>query len=141
MYCNKKVTTDDYAGFNLGRENWSDYSILYRMKFTSGKGGELETHIRKKSNRQGEYRSIISNLTGSTDLKFTQLAIVDDIIAGYRDGLGDAWDRSIILTLTEFGRTVSENGTRGSDHGYGSAGLLAGGAITKSNIISHIKSF
>jgi len=66
----------------------------------------------------------------------TQLAIVDDIIAGYKDGLGDAWDRSIILTLTEFGRTVSENGTRGSDHGYGSAGLLAGGAITKSNIIS-----
>ena len=62
--------------------------------------------------------------------------MIDDIIAGYKEGLGDAWDRSIILTLTEFGRTVFENGTRGTDHGYGSVGLLAGGAITKSRVIS-----
>ena len=39
MYCNKKVTTDDYAGFNLGSENWRDYSLSYRMKFATGKGG------------------------------------------------------------------------------------------------------
>ena len=93
MYCNKKVTTDDYAGFNLGRENWSDYSILYRMKFTSGKGGELETHIRKKSNRQGEYRSIISNLTGSTDLKFVKHAdrINQRIASGSRVSIADKW--------------------------------------------------
>jgi len=66
----------------------------------------------------------------------TQLTLIDDIIAGYKEGLGDAWDRSIILTLTEFGRTVLENGTGGTEHGYGSAGLLAGGAITKSRVIS-----
>ena len=65
-----------------------------------------------------------------------RLAIVDDIIAGYKEGLGDAWNRSIILTLTEFGRTVKENGTWGTDHGWGSAALLAGGAITKSRVIS-----
>ena len=66
----------------------------------------------------------------------TQLTLIDDIIAGYKEGLGEAWDRSIILTLTEFGRTVLENGTGGTEHGYGSAGLLAGGAITKSRVIS-----
>ena len=65
-----------------------------------------------------------------------RLTVVDDIIAGYKEGLGDAWDKSIILTLTEFGRTVKENGTWGTDHGWGSAGLLAGGAITKSRVIS-----
>jgi uncharacterized protein (DUF1501 family) len=65
-----------------------------------------------------------------------RLTLIDDIIAGYKEGLGDAWDRSIILTLTEFGRTVFENGTSGTEHGYGSAGLLAGGAITKSRVIS-----
>ena len=64
------------------------------------------------------------------------LKLVDEIIGGYKEGLGDAWDRSIILTLTEFGRTVLENGTWGTEHGYGSAGLLAGGAITKSRVIS-----
>ena len=66
----------------------------------------------------------------------TQLTLIDDIIAGYKEGLGDAWDRSIILTLTEFGRTVLENGTGGTEHGYGSAGLLAGGSITKSRVIT-----
>ena len=65
-----------------------------------------------------------------------QMTLIDDIIAGYREGLGDAWDRSIILTLTEFGRTVKINGTGGTDHGYGSAGLLAGGLISKSRVIS-----
>ena len=65
-----------------------------------------------------------------------QLKLVDDIIAGYKEGFGDAWDRSIILTLTEFGRTVKENGTWGTEHGYGSAGFLAGGAITKSRVIA-----
>lgn len=65
-----------------------------------------------------------------------QMALIDDIIAGYREGLGDAWDRSIILTLTEFGRTVRINGTGGTDHGYGSAGLLAGGLISNSRVIS-----
>ena len=48
-----------------------------------------------------------------------QLSVVDDVIAGYRRGLGEAWDDAIILTLTEFGRTVAVNGTRGTDHGYG----------------------
>ena len=65
-----------------------------------------------------------------------QLAIVDDVIAAYREGLGDAWQDTIILTLTEFGRTVAANGTRGTEHGYGSAGLLAGGSITSSRVIA-----
>lgn len=65
-----------------------------------------------------------------------QLVVVDDVIAGYRRGLGKAWDDAIILTLTEFGRTVAVNGTRGTDHGYGSVGLLAGGALSGSGVIA-----
>ena len=93
MYCNKKVTSDDYAGFNLGSKNWRDYSISYRMKFTAGKGGELETHIRKKGNRQGEYRSVISNLTGSIDLKFVKNAekINQRIASGSTSKIADKW--------------------------------------------------
>ncbi|MDP6104531.1 MAG: DUF1501 domain-containing protein [Gammaproteobacteria bacterium] len=64
------------------------------------------------------------------------LGIIDDVIAGYREGLGSAWDRSIILTMTEFGRTVAVNGTTGTEHGYGTAGILAGGTIQKSRIIT-----
>lgn len=66
----------------------------------------------------------------------TQLAVVDDVISGYRQGLGDAWDDAIILTLTEFGRTVAPNGTTGTDHGYGSLGLLAGGSLPASRVVA-----
>ena len=103
-----------YAGKVMSQEGGPLASVI--------KVDQFDTHANQGAEENGQHG--------------TQLAVVDDIIAGYKDGLGDAWDRSIILTLTEFGRTVSENGTRGSDHGYGSAGLLAGGAITKSNIIS-----
>jgi hypothetical protein len=94
MYCNKNViTTNDYAHFNLGSENWSDYSISYRMKFTPGRGGELETHIRKNSNRQGEYRSVIDSMMGYTFLKYVKGAdgINKKIANGSRAPIRDKW--------------------------------------------------
>ena len=65
-----------------------------------------------------------------------QLGVVDDVIAGYRRGLGAAWDNTIILTLTEFGRTVAANGTWGTDHGYASVGLLAGGTLSANGVVA-----
>ena len=104
----------NYAGKVMSQEGGPLASVI--------KVDQFDTHARQGAEEDGHHG--------------TQLTIVDDIIAGYRDGLGDAWDRSIILTLTEFGRTVAENGTGGSEHGYGSAGLLAGGTISKSKVIS-----
>ncbi|GKY87786.1 DUF1501 domain-containing protein [Sinisalibacter aestuarii] len=46
-----------------------------------------------------------------------------------RDGLGDAWGQTTVLAMTEFGRTARENGTNGTDHGTGSALIMAGGAL------------
>ena len=43
--------------------------------------------------------------------------------------LGPAWDRTLVIAMTEFGRTARENGTGGTDHGTGGAALLAGGAL------------
>lgn len=42
---------------------------------------------------------------------------------------GPTWNKTTILAMTEFGRTVRENGSRGTDHGTGGSMLLAGGAI------------
>ncbi|MEO1191192.1 MAG: DUF1501 domain-containing protein [Pseudomonadota bacterium] len=51
-------------------------------------------------------------------------------ILGLRDSLGpDVWAKTTVVTMTEFGRTVAENGTRGTDHGTGAVTLLAGGAL------------
>jgi len=103
-----------YAGIAMSQEGGPLSSVI--------KVDQFDTHAAQGSDKYGRHGK--------------QLTLIDDIIAGYKEGLGDAWDRSIILTLTEFGRTVFENGTRGTDHGYGSVGLLAGGAITKSRVIS-----
>ncbi len=35
----------------------------------------------------------------------------------------------MLLTMSEFGRTVSENGNRGTDHGHGNAMLALGGGV------------
>ena len=40
-----------------------------------------------------------------------------------------AWKDTTVLVVTEFGRTVAVNGTRGTDHGTGGVAFLAGGAV------------
>lgn len=46
----------------------------------------------------------------------------------YRD-LQDQWDKLLIVTMTEFGRTSKENGSKGTDHGHACVMLVAGGSI------------
>src|SRR5206468_1800138 len=41
--------------------------------------------------------------------------------------LGDDLEDTVILTMSEFGRAVSENGNRGTDHGHGNAMIAIGG--------------
>jgi uncharacterized protein (DUF1501 family) len=50
------------------------------------------------------------------------------IQALYRD-LQDQWDDLIIVTMTEFGRTSKENGSRGTDHAEASVMMVAGGGV------------
>jgi uncharacterized protein (DUF1501 family) len=60
-----------------------------------------------------------------------QLALrLDDFARGIsalaRD-LGDRMSDIVILTMSEFGRAVAENGNRGTDHGHGNAMMIIGG--------------
>ena len=57
------------------------------------------------------------------------LAGLDSDLAILRRELGPAWQNTIVVVATEFGRTVKVNGTRGTDHGTASAALLLGGAV------------
>ncbi len=50
--------------------------------------------------------------------------------------LGAIWEKTAVLAMTEFGRTVLENGTGGTDHGTGGAMLLAGGAIAGGRVFA-----
>jgi uncharacterized protein (DUF1501 family) len=57
------------------------------------------------------------------------LAQLDNGLAELKTGLGPAWRQTVVLAVTEFGRTARINGTGGTDHGTGGAAVLAGGAV------------
>ena len=57
------------------------------------------------------------------------------VILVLKDGLGPVWDKTCILAVTEFGRTVAENGSGGTDHGTGGAMLMAGGAVRGGRVL------
>jgi uncharacterized protein (DUF1501 family) len=48
-------------------------------------------------------------------------------LAALARDLGDRMDDVVILTMSEFGRAVAENGNRGTDHGHGNAMFIIGG--------------
>jgi uncharacterized protein (DUF1501 family) len=50
-------------------------------------------------------------------------------IAALAQDLGDRMADTVILTMSEFGRAVAENGSRGTDHGHGNAMFVIGGTV------------
>jgi uncharacterized protein (DUF1501 family) len=46
-----------------------------------------------------------------------------------KSALADVWEDTLVLAVSEFGRTARYNGTQGTDHGTGGAALFAGGAL------------
>src|SRR6202795_3758925 len=66
------------------------------------------------------------NEKGQLALRLTEFS--QSLAALYRD-LGDRMADVVILTMSEFGRTVRENGNRGTDHGHATAMLVLGGSV------------
>ncbi|MBM7071995.1 DUF1501 domain-containing protein [Shewanella sp. 202IG2-18] len=63
-----------------------------------------------------------------------QLTELDQGLAELKASLGPLWKNTVVALATEFGRTVRENGTGGTDHGTGSVMFLAGGGVKGGNI-------
>ncbi|MHC2020675.1 DUF1501 domain-containing protein [Methylobacterium sp. CM6247] len=64
------------------------------------------------------------------------LAALDQGIAALEQSLGTAWASTTVLIVTEFGRTVYVNGSRGTDHGNGGVALLVGGQVNGGRVIA-----
>jgi uncharacterized protein (DUF1501 family) len=77
-------------------------------------GGGWDTHA-NQGNERGQLAQRLSEFSQS-------------LAALYRD-LGDRMNDVVVLTMSEFGRTVRENGNRGTDHGHATAMLVLGGPV------------
>lgn len=63
---------------------------------------------------------------GQLAFRLTELS--QSLAAFWRD-LGDLAGQTVVVTLSEFGRTAAENGTRGTDHGHANAMFILGGPV------------
>ena len=76
--------------------------------------GGWDTHA-----AQGNERGQLAN-------RFREFA---EALAAFDRDLGDRMQDVVVLTMSEFGRTVAENGNRGTDHGHGTAMMVLGGPV------------
>ena len=55
-------------------------------------------------------------------------------LAAYADALGDEWNNTVVVVVSEFGRTFRENGDKGTDHGHGTVHWVLGGKVNGGHI-------
>lgn len=106
-----------------------------------GGGGERSLGTFVAERLTGDAR-IAAFSIGGWDTHRRQMAVLPprlealaQVLTDLRSGLGRAWDSTLVMALTEFGRTVRENGSGGTDHGTGGALLMAGGALRGGRVI------
>jgi uncharacterized protein (DUF1501 family) len=100
-------------GFELSAQR---IGILMREKFNLGfvDIGGWDTHV-----NQGGADGYLANRIGELGRGLALLATT----------LGESWNNTIVIVVSEFGRTFRENGDRGTDHGHGSVYWVLGGGI------------
>lgn len=73
------------------------------------------------------------NQGGSTGYLANRLQELGSGLAGFAEELGDdAWQETVVVVISEFGRTFRENGNKGTDHGHGTVYWLLGGGLSAS---------
>jgi len=76
--------------------------------------GGWDTHVNQGA-AQGQLAARLTDLSGS--------------IAAFWTDLGQLADSTVLVTMSEFGRTVRENGNRGTDHGHANVMFVVGGPV------------
>lgn len=65
-----------------------------------------------------------------------QAGQLDTLLGAYKAAMGTAWDNTLVMVVTEFGRTAALNGTNGTDHGTASAAIVTGGTVKGGQVIA-----
>jgi uncharacterized protein (DUF1501 family) len=85
-----------------------------RIRLAFASLGGWDTHV-----HQGDQKGQLAN----------HLRPLGDGLAALAKGLGQDWDDTVVIVLSEFGRTVHENGGAGTDHGHGNVIWVLGGRV------------
>jgi uncharacterized protein (DUF1501 family) len=64
----------------------------------------------------------------------SNLASLGRGLQAFSQSLGAEWNNTVVVVLSEFGRTFRENGDHGTDHGHGTVYWALGGAISGGSI-------
>jgi uncharacterized protein (DUF1501 family) len=64
------------------------------------------------------------------------LGALDATVPAFEQNMGDAWKETVVVFITEFGRTARINGTDGTDHGTGTVAWIVGGALKGGRVIA-----
>ena len=95
----------------------------YGLEVATVDFGGWDTHQNQGNNGTGYFRDRIRIVAEAVDAFFTDLAS-----AGLMDNV-------VLVTQTDFGRRVRENGNQGTDHGTGQVMMVAGGAVQGGRIL------
>ena len=77
-----------------------------------------------------------ANEGGATGRLAQLLGGLDGAFAAFESELGPRWKDTVIVAITEFGRTARINGTVGTDHGTATVAFLAGGALAGGRVVA-----
>lgn len=73
--------------------------------------------------------------SGAHGALYRNIRTLDQGLKNLRTELGESWQHTALIAVTEFGRTVAMNGSNGTDHGTASCALLAGGAVKGGRVL------
>ncbi len=114
---------------------------LAGMQEDTGKDADLIADFVAERLR-ADARIAAFSLTGWDTHKAQERAIrrplghLQRVVLRLKAGAGpDVWGKTVVLAMTEFGRTVRQNGSGGTDHGTGGAMLVAGGAVKGGQVL------
>jgi uncharacterized protein (DUF1501 family) len=103
----------------------------------------LATRLARLMTQDGHIRLVFASL-GGWDTHVNQgnhagqlanrLKPLGDGLAALAQGLGGVWNDTVVVVISEFGRTVHENGNGGTDHGHGNVIWVMGGPVNGGKI-------
>ena len=72
---------------------------------------------------------------GATGFLANRLDELSRGLVAYSQELGPAWRDTVVVVISEFGRTFRENGNKGTDHGHGTVYWVLGGGIKGGRVL------